>query len=151
MPALKPDQVEALSHLPQVVAIINELNELVPVFRKLDQSETELLAAQHRQYNDDLRESERAKDVAIKEAYEKGVAEGRGETKIVTSFLRYASHLRERPSTVEGENSAVEQVLIGVYQGGDKGPNFAQKLAEGSSEVVSEESQFTCNLSRLCI
>jgi hypothetical protein len=145
MPALKPDQVEALSHLPQVIAIINELNELIPVFKKLDQSETEIVAAQHRKVKDDLREAERVKDVAVKEAYARGVADGRGETKILTSFLRYASHLRERPSAVDGENSAVEQILIGVYQGGDKGAAVAQKLSEGLSEVVSDESQFSCN------
>ena len=130
MPALKPDQVDALSHLPQVVAIINELNELIPVFKRLDQFETDAAIAQHRKYKEDLREAERAKDVAVKEAYANGVSDGRGETKIVTSFLRYASHLRERPSTVEGENSAVEQVLIGVYQGAEKGSAVAQKLAD---------------------
>jgi len=145
MPPLKPDQLEALSHLPQVIAIINELNELVPVFKKLDQSETEILAAQHRKFKDDLREAERAKDVAVKESYDKGVADGRGETKILTSFLKHASFLRERPSSVEGENSAVEQVLIGVYQGGEKGAAVAQKLAEGSSDNVSDEFHFTCN------
>src|SRR5271169_5153352 len=145
MPALKPDQVEALSYLPQVVSIINELNELIPVFKKLDQSENEILAAQHRKFKDELREAERAKDVAVKESYTIGVTDGRGETRILTSFLKHASSLRERPSSVEGENSAVEQVLIGVYQGGEKGAAVAQKLAEGSSEIVSEESQFSCN------
>lgn len=116
------------------------------MFKKLDQSENEVVAAQHRKFKDDLHEAERSKDVAVKDAYARGVADGRGETKILTSFLRHASHLRERPSTVEGENSAVEQVLIGVYQGGDKGAAVAQKLAEGSSEVVSDESHFSCNL-----
>jgi hypothetical protein len=120
------------------------LSELVSLFKKLEQSENELVASQHRKHKDDLRESENAKEVAVKESYAKGVADGRGETKIVTSFLRYASHLRERPSNVEGENSAVEQVLIGVYQGGDKGPEIAKKLAEGSSEAVNEDSPFSC-------
>src|SRR5436305_965833 len=95
MPPLKPDQIEALSYLPQVVAIINELNELVPIFKKLEQSEQEFLVSQHRKHKDDLRDAERAKDIAIKESYEKGVVDGQGETKIVLSFLRYASHLRE--------------------------------------------------------
>jgi hypothetical protein len=144
MPPLKPDQIEALSHLPQVIAIINELNELIPVFKKIEQSENEFLLSQHRKYKDDLRESERAKDIAVKDAYAKGVADGRGETKIITSFLRYASHLRGMPSDVAGENQAVEAVLIGVYQGGEKGSTVAQKLAEASDEAVGEDTTFTC-------
>jgi hypothetical protein len=144
LPALKPDQTEALSYLPQVVAVINELSELIPTFKKIEQTENEFLLSQHRKYKEDLRESERSKDIAVQEAYAKGVTDGRGETKIVTSFLRYASHLRGIPSDVPGENQAVESVLIGVYQGGDKGPSVAQKLAEGADEPVSDEGTFTC-------
>jgi hypothetical protein len=144
MPALKPDQVEALSFLPQVIAIINELNELIPTFKKLEQSENDSLSAQHRKYKEDLHEAEREKDVAAKEAYGKGVAEGRTETKTLTSFLKYASHLRGEPSHIEGENQAAEQVLIGVYQGGEKGAAIAQKLAEGSDESVGDGTTFTC-------
>jgi hypothetical protein len=149
MPQLKPDQIEALSYLPQVVAIITELNELIPLFRKLEQSENDSLAAQHRKYKDDLHEAESEKDSAVKEAYAKGVAEGRGETKLVTSFLKYASHLRGAPSHIDGENQAAEQVLIGVYQGGDKGAEVAQKLAEGSEESAGEGTTFTCDNSSL--
>lgn len=145
MPDLKPDQVEALSFLPQVIAIISELNELIPTFKKLEQSENDSLSAQHRKYKEDLLEAEREKEVAVKEAYAKGVAEARNETKILTSFLKYASHLRGEPSNVEGENQAVEQVLIGVYQGGEKGAATAQKLADGSDESVGEGLTFTCN------
>lgn len=144
MPPLKSDQIEALSHLPQVIAVINELNELVPLFKKIEQSENDLLSSQYRKYKDDLHESERAKDSAVKEAYAKGVGDGRGETKILTSFLRYASHLRGTTSNVEGENSAVEQVLFGVYQGGDKAPAVAQKLVDGVLESVGENTNFTC-------
>jgi hypothetical protein len=144
MPPLKPDQIEALSYLPQVIAVINELNELVPLFKKLDQSENDLLASQYRKYKDDLREVDRAKEVAIKEAYAKGVEDGRGETKILTSFLRYASHLRGTVSNVEGENHAVEQVLFGVYQGGDKAPAVVQKLVEGVHETIDGITNFTC-------
>ena len=148
MPPLKPDQVEAVSFLPQVVAIINELNELIPSFKKLEQSENEFLISQHRKYKDGLREAERAKEVAVKESYEKGVADARGETKILTSFLKYASYLRELrgPSAhAEGESQAVETVLLGVYQGGDKALSVALKLAEASGEPVSEDTSFTCN------
>jgi hypothetical protein len=148
MPPLKPDQIEAVSFLPQVIAIITELNELIPSFKKLEQSENEFLISQHRKYKDGLREAERAKEVAVKESYEKGVADARGETKIVTSFLRYASYLREpRGSSThaEGESQAVETVLVGVYQGGDKALSVALKLAEAHSERVSEDSSYTCN------
>ena len=144
MPALKPDQVEALSFLPQVIAIINELNELVPTFKKLEQSENDSLSAQHRKYKEDLLEAEREKEAAVKEAYAKGVAEARNETKILTSFLKYASHLRGEPSTVDWENQAVEQVLIGVYQGGERGAEVSQKLAGGSDESVGDGLTFTC-------
>jgi hypothetical protein len=144
MPPLKPDQIEALSHLPKVIAVINELNELIPLFKKLEQSENDFLASQYRKYKEDLLQAEQTKDAAVKEAHEKGVTEGRGETKIVTSFLKYASHLRGSPSDVEGENQAAEHVLIGVYQGGDKGAAVAQKLAEASDEVVGDETTFTC-------
>jgi hypothetical protein len=144
LPALKPDQVEALSFLPQVVAIINELNELIPTFKRLEQSENDYLSAQQRKYKEDLLEAEREKDAAVKEAYAKGVAEARSETKILTSFLKYASHLRGEPSNVEGENQAVEQVLIGVYQGGEKGAEVSQKLADGSDESVGDSLSFTC-------
>jgi hypothetical protein len=128
-----------------VIAIINELNELIPTFKKLEQSENDSLAAQHRKYKEDLLEAEREKETAAKEAYAKGVAEGRSETKMLTSFLKYASHLRGEPSHIEGENQAAEQVLIGVYQGGEKGAEIAQKLAEGSEEPVGEGTTFTCN------
>jgi hypothetical protein len=144
MPPLKPDQIEALSHLPQVVAAINELNELIPVFKKLEQTEKESQASQQRKIKDDVREAERQRIVAVKESYEKGLAEGRSETKIVTSFLKYASHLRGMPSTVEGENPAAEEVLIQVYQGGDKGAETAQKLAQGVDAPVSDKGNFTC-------
>jgi len=62
--------------------------------------------------------------------------------------LRYASYLRELrgPSShAEGESQAVENVLLGVYQGGDKALSVALKLAEGPREPVSEDSSFTCN------
>ena len=121
------------------------MNELIPLFRKLEQSENDSLAAQHRKYKEDLHAAEQAKDSAVKEAYAKGVSEGRTETKIVTSFLKYASHLRSTPSLVEGENHAAEQVLIGVYQGGEKGAEIAQKLAEGANESFGEGTTFTCN------
>ena len=146
MPPLKPDQIDALSFLPQVAAVIAELSELLNQFKKIEQSENEMLFSQYRKYKEDLHESELAKDAAAKEAYERGIADGRNETKIVTSFLRYASHLRGTPSDVPGENHAVEQVLIDVYQGGDKGPSVAQKLAEASEERVDDESTFTCIL-----
>ena len=147
MPPLAPDQIEALSHLPEVVAVISELNEQISAFKKIEQSENEFLLSQYRKYKDDLRESERAKDAAVSDAFAKGVAEGRGETKIVTSFLKYASYLRGTPSIVEGENQAAEHVLIGVYQGGDKGAVVAQKLAEGAAEIVGDETSFTCTFS----
>jgi hypothetical protein len=148
MPPLKPDQVEAVSFLPQVVAIITELNELIPLFKKLEQSENDFIISQQRKYKEELREAEHAKEAAVKESYEKGVADARGETKIVTSFLRYASYLRELrgPSShVEGESQAVENVLLGVYQGGDKALSVALKLAGASVEPVSEDSSFTCS------
>jgi hypothetical protein len=148
MPALIPDQIEALSHLPQVVAIINELNELIPVFKKLEQSENDFLLSQYRKYKDDLREAERAKEVAVKDSYAKGVADARSETKIVTSFLRYASYLRELRGPaghVEGEHQAVEHVLYGLYQGGDKALTVATELAEGVDNPVEEGSTYTCN------
>lgn len=120
------------------------MNELIPTFKKLEQSENDSLSAQHRKYKEDLLEAEREKDAAVREAYAKGVAEGRNEIKILTSFLKYASHLRGDPSHVDGENQAAEQVLIGVYQGGEKGAAIAQKLAEASEESVGEGTTFTC-------
>ena len=147
MPPLKPDQIEALSHLPSVIAVITELNEFVGIFKKIEQSENELVLSQHRKYKEDLRALERVKEDAVKEAYEKGLIEGRTETKILTSFLKYASHLRGMPSHIEAENSAAEAVLIGVYQGGDKGAEVAQKLAEGADEVVGDDPNFTCTTS----
>ena len=146
LPSLKPDQVDALSYLPQVIAIINELNELMPLFKKLDQADTESIANQHRKYKADLQEVERAKRIAIKQSYEKGLTDGRNDTKILTSFLKYASYLRESPSEIDGENQAAEDVLIGVYQGGEKGALVAQKLAEGSSELVGTNDKLTCIL-----
>src|SRR5438552_684728 len=118
MPPLKPDQIEALSYLPQVVAVITELNELIPLFKKVEQSENDFVISQYRKYKENLHEAERAKERAVKESYEKGIANARGETKIVTSFLRYAAYLRELrgPSChMEGESQAVEAVLLGVY------------------------------------
>src|SRR5947207_8141513 len=138
MPPLKPDQIEAVSFLHQVVAIISELNELLPVFKKLEQSENDFVISQHRKYKDELREAERAKEAAVKESYEKGVTDARGETKVVTSFLRYASYLRELhgPSGhAEEESQAVENVLLGVYQGGDKALSVALKLPEAPHEA----------------
>lgn len=149
MPALKPDQIEALSFLPQVIAIINELSELIPVFKKIEQSENEFIVSQYRKYKDDLREAEHAKEAAVKDSYAKGVADTRADTKIVTSFLRYASYLRELrgPSGhVDVEGQTVEHVLYGLYQGGDKALAVALKLAEGGSEPAEEGSPFTCNL-----
>lgn len=145
MPALKPDQVEALSHLPTVIGIITELSELLQMFKKLEQSETQFLASQYRKYKDDLREAEREKVAAVNEAYAKGQTEGRGETKLLTSFLKYASHRRANPSHIEGENQAAEALLLDIYQGGETGALVAQKLAEGVEEPVSEDESFTCN------
>ena len=146
MPDLKTDQLEALSFLPQVVAVINELTELIVAFKKTEQSENEILLSQHRKYKEELREAERAKETAVKEAHEKGVAEGREESRLLTSFLKYASCLRGTPSSVPGENQAAEDVLIGVYQGGEKGAAIARKLADGADEVVGEDTNFTCML-----
>jgi hypothetical protein len=151
MPALKPDQIEALSHLPAVNAIITELSELLQTFKKLEQSEIEFSASQYRKYKKDVRELEREKVVAVKEAHANGLAEGRAETKLLTSFLKYASHRRQSPSHVIGENQAVEDVLIAIYHGGDSGAAVAQKLAAGTDEVVPDSQlrpdsdSFTCN------
>lgn len=127
-----------------MIAIITELNELIATFKKLEQSETEYLVSQHRKYKEDLHDAERRKESAVKEAYTQGLTDGRSETKVVTSFLKYASYLRGSPSDVEGENQAAEDVLIGVYEGGDKGAIVAQKLAEGVNEAVGGNEQFTC-------
>jgi hypothetical protein len=149
MPALKSDQVEALSHLPAVIAIITELTELLQLFKKLEQSEIEFSASQYRKYREDLREAEREKVLAIKEAQDKGFTEGRGETKFLTSFLKYASHRRANQSHDSLENDAAEAVLLGVYQGGEAGALVARKLADGSKEHVDEnnEESFTCTSS----
>jgi len=120
---------------------------MITTFKKLEKSENDFLASQYRKYKDDLREAEAQKEVAVKEAYEKGLLDGRAETKIVSSFLKYASYLRGSPSEVEGENQAAEDVLIGVYQGGEKGASVAQKLAEGVDEPVAPNAAFTCNFS----
>jgi len=144
MPELKSDQIEALSHLPKVTAVINELTEIVASFKKIEQSENEILLSQYRKYKEDLRGAERAKEIAVKEAHERGVAEGRGETKLLASFLKYASYLRGTPSNSMDENHAAEDVLIGVYQGGEKGAAVAQKLAEASDEVVGEDTTWNC-------
>jgi hypothetical protein len=143
-PALQSDQMEALSHLPQVIAIIAELSELLPLFKKLEQADAEYFAAQARKFKEELAEAENVKEVSVKEAYERGLTDGRKDTKVLTGFLKYASVLRESPSEVDGENQAVEDVLINVYQGGDKGAAAAQLLADGSSEVVGSNEIFTC-------
>lgn len=122
------------------------MSELLPIFKRLDQSDNEFLASQHRKYKAELREAERQKEAAVKEAYEKGLSDGRAETKLVCSFLKYASILRGTPSDVEGENQAAEDVLIGVYEGGEKGASVAQKLAEGVNEPVSSNGKFTCKI-----
>jgi hypothetical protein len=115
----------------------------------LEKSENDFFASQYRKYKDDLTEADHQKEVAVKEAYERGVTDGRAEIKIVSSFLKYASYLRGTRSEIEGENQAAEDVLIGVYQGGEKGATVAQKLAEGVNEPVAVGGTFTCT--SLCL
>ena len=141
---LKADQLEALSHLPTVTGVVAELTELLAAFKKIEQSENEILLSHHRKAQNDLRDAEIAKVAAVKEAEERGREEARAETKAVLAFLRFASHQREVHAALSVEGSAVEAVLVGVYQGGEKAFETALKLAEGAKETVSPDNTYTC-------
>jgi chemotaxis response regulator CheB len=144
-PALKPDQVEALSHLPAVSAVVTELADLLASLKKFEQSQNDVLLSHHRKFQSDLRDAEAAKQAAVREAEERGREEARAETKSVLGFLRFASYQREVQSPSSPEGAAVESVLIGVYQGGEKAFETALKLSEGAREPVGADSTFTCN------
>ena len=91
-----------------------------------------------------MRDAEIAKVAAVKEAEERGKEEARAETKAVLAFLRFASHQREVHAASSVEGSAVEAVLVGVYQGGEKAFETALKLAGGTKETVSPDNTYTC-------
>lgn len=146
---LNKDQLKKIEQKPVTQAVHNELIDLNKLYLEqldiLHDLEVERAKAQKAEFEEKLA-------VAVKEAKEQGLEEGRKEksneakdkiTSLV-KFLRLAGYRRTIPGENQQENQAIEALLVLLYSGDEVALEASDKLASGSTENVEESQTVTC-------